>query len=99
MFLHQRNHQPLGKSLFDVRGSQMKTSCRELKKLWKRYSKLVGSDQSEKVIDEENELIGEIEEKLPFKDEEEHQRWLDILFTYKFWEDFEEMTLMIIERR
>ena len=77
----------------------MKTSCRELKKLWKRYSKLVESDQSEKVIDEENKLIGEIEEKLSFKDEEEHQKWLDILFTYKFWEDIEEMTLMIIERR
>ena len=57
------------------------------------------SDQSEKVIDEENKLIGEIEEKLSFKDEEEHQKWLDILFTYKFWEDIEEMTLMIIERR
>jgi len=67
---------------------------RSILRLWKRWSKLVCRDQNEVA----NNLIGEIEKELPFKDQEEHQKWLDCLFTFKFWEDFEGMTLNIINR-
>ena len=67
---------------------------RSILRLWKRWTKLVRRDQNEVA----NNLIGEIEKELPFKDQEEHQKWLDCLFTFKFWEDFEGMTLNIINR-
>lgn len=63
-------------------------------RLWKRWTKLVCRDQNEVA----NNLIGEIEKALPFEDQEEHQKWLDCLFAFKFWEDFEGMTLNIINR-
>lgn len=71
----------------------------ELLNLWERYSKLVESNQEQENIEEENKLIDQLERNLPFKNQEEHEKWLDIMATYKFWEDFEELTLEIINRK
>lgn len=65
--------------------------------LWKRYSRLVESENEN--IDLENALICEIEKLMPFKDQQEHEHWLDVSSSYKFWEDFEELTLNIINRK
>jgi len=66
--------------------------------LWEKYSKLVENDQDDETITKENLLIGEIESLLPFKNKMEHEHWLDVLASYKCWEDFEELTLNIIKR-
>ena len=46
----------------------------------------------------EEQLIDTLEKNLNFKSEEQHQYWLGVLFSYKFWEDFEELTLSIINQ-
>lgn len=66
--------------------------------LWEKYSKLVESDQDDETITKENLLLGEIESLLPFKNKMEHEHWLDVLQGYKCWEDFEILTLSIINR-
>lgn len=71
---------------------------RKMLKLWKRFSYLMGQDQLEPTIEEEDEIIRIIDENLPFKDAQEHDHWLDVLMGFKFWEDFEELTLEIINR-
>ena len=77
----------------------MKAANKEkLLKMWEEWCELFESDQVEETIDKENELIGQIEELMPFKNEEQHQHWLDVLFSFKFWEDFEELTLSIINQ-
>lgn len=48
-------------------------------------------------IDAIKSLTEQLEKALPFKSEAEHQKWLDILFGYKFYEDFEEATMKIIK--
>lgn len=42
-------------------------------------------------------LLRKLENSLTFKDQETHNKWLDCLFSYKFWEDFEELTKAIIK--
>ena len=69
-----------------------------LETLWERFSSLVGKDQTEEVINNENSILKELDEMLPFKDQLEHNHWLDVLQGFKFWEDFEELTLNIIRR-
>lgn len=46
----------------------------------------------------ESKLISKLEKNLNFKDEEQHQSWLSVLFSFKFWEDFEELTEKIIKQ-
>lgn len=48
-------------------------------------------------IDAINSLTEQLENALPFKSEAEHQEWLDTLFGYRFYEDFENATMKIIE--
>ena len=74
-------------------------SKEELLRKWRVYSYLVEQDQTEEVIERENKEIQEIESLLPFKDLQEHEHWLDVLQSYKFWEDIEELTMNIINRR
>lgn len=71
---------------------------RSLERLWERYVSLLDAPQNGKTIDKENKLLEEIEKALPFKDQQEHQKWLEVSETFKFWEDFEELTLSIINR-
>ena len=65
-----------------------------LKNHWNEFSNIVGNDE----IDQENELLGHIEQELVFENEQEKEHWLDVLSSYKFWEDFEELTNSIIQR-
>ena len=69
-----------------------------LETLWERFSSLVSEDQTEEVINEENSIIEELEKMMPFENQLEHEHWLDVLQGFKFWEDFEELTLNIIRR-
>lgn len=74
------------------------TKKEELLKKFKRLSDLVGLDQNGATIKEENTLVEQLEKELNFKDQEEKKQWLDICASFKFWEDFEELTLGIINR-
>lgn len=65
-----------------------------LKKNWKKYCDIVSGECFEK----QNDLLKKIDSSLPFKDQQEKEHWLDVLFSYKFWEDFEELTNSIIWR-
>lgn len=49
-------------------------------------------------VDECNKLIGYIEEILPFESQEEHNKWLDVVETFKAWEDLQEVTWNIANR-
>ena len=71
-------------------------SKEELLRKWKHYSNLIEKDQTEKVIEQENKEIEEIEKLLPFKNEQEHKKWLVVGMGCKYWEDFEELTMSII---
>jgi hypothetical protein len=44
---------------------------------WNRYFKHIG-DGNPRTVDKYNALIGEIESELPFENEEQHQKWLDL---------------------
>lgn len=74
-------------------------SKKYLLRLWTKYSNLIekGDGDSES-IDKENMLICELENHLPFKDEEEHNHWLDLGSSFKYWEDWEELNMSIINR-
>lgn len=64
----------------------------ELKALLNKLGNTIGEDE----CDLTNKLVEELENNLPFKDRKEHKKWLECLQGFKFWEDFEEMTLNII---
>lgn len=66
----------------------------EFETLWNKLSKATDENN----IDDSNKTVIEIEKLLPFKDEEEHKHWLDISSTFKFWEDFEDLTKSIAKR-
>ena len=80
----------------------LNTSFRNKEKLlveWRRFSYLVGKDeQDDRTIELQEEAIANVEKLLPFKDEQEHQHWLEVLQGYKFWEDLEDLTMEIINR-
>ena len=45
----------------------------------------------------ETKLVKKLEKSLTFKDQQTHEKWLDCLFSFKFWEDFEDLTKSIIK--
>ena len=45
--------------------------------------------------EEANATLLEIESKLNFKNKEQHEKWLDVVASYKFYEDFYNFTLSI----
>lgn len=57
----------------------------------------MGSEQTSRTIDRENQLISEIEKDLPFENKEEHIKWLD-LGNFDTWATWEEITIKIIKR-
>ncbi len=73
------------------------TSKTNLERLWERVSSSF-DERKEDSIEEQNKAIDELEKALPFKDQQEHEKWLGVLSSFKFWEDFEELTLNIINR-
>ena len=70
------------------------TNYKRVKAYWEAFSSAIEDDE----IELQNLLLEKIEEKLPFKDEVEHNNWLNVSDTFKFWEDFEDLTINIIKR-
>ena len=69
-------------------------NLKTLKENWKEFCDIVSGEDFE----EQNALLEKIENSLSFKDQQEKEHWLDVLSSYKFWEDFEELTNSIIQR-
>lgn len=59
---------------------------------WQRMSKAIDEDD----IDTQNEALENIEKILPFKNEEEHEKWLDLVQSYTDFDKFEEETRKIM---
>ena len=68
---------------------------RELLKLLNQLGKATEKND----IDLCNGLIEQLENNLPFKDKEQKDQWLDVVATFKCYEDFEELTRKIINQR
>lgn len=66
-------------------------------KLYKKWKKYFLKDATQENIDKSNEAMIELEKAIPFKNEEEHNKWLDLGATFKFFEEFEELTVSIIK--
>lgn len=58
----------------------------------------LGKAHKKNQIKKINSLTGKLEKNLNFKDEQQLQQWLSVLFTFKCWEDFEELTQRIIKQ-
>ncbi len=67
---------------------------KKLLKLWKELNNLNDLDD----VEYGYQLLSIIEDNLPFKDDQEHEKWIDLACTYKFFEDFEKLTLSIASR-
>ena len=71
----------------------------EAKTLWNAMTCIMEEQEEDSLnIDLMNLLLEKIESLLPFEDESEHNEWLDISATYKFFEDFEVATMKIMKR-
>ena len=70
------------------------TKYKIVKSYWEAFSSAVEENECELQI----ALIEIIEQSLPFKDEAEHIKWLNVLDVFKFWQDLESLTLTIIKR-
>lgn len=73
----------------------MKTTKKEMKKLLNDFGIALESDNQR----EQEKIISKLEKVLPFKNENEKNHWLEVLQSFKFWEDFEELTLKIINNK
>lgn len=69
-----------------------------LLRLFRELAFLVGEEQTEDNINREDVITMKLSRLLPFKDQQEKEHWLDVCQGFKFWEDFEELTLEIIDR-
>lgn len=78
----------------------MKTKAknkRDLLKLFYRASYYVcNENQNEKTISKANELVDKLIELLPFENDQEKERYIDLVGGFKFWEDWESETIRII---
>lgn len=61
--------------------------------IWARLDKATQNND----IDTQNECTTELENILPFKTINQHKKWLNVLMTFKFWEDFQSLTFEIAE--
>ena len=64
---------------------------------WNRYFKHIG-DGNPRTIDKYNKLLGEIESELPFKDQAEHDHWLDLASLWKGEDEWPTLTEELIKR-
>ena len=64
---------------------------------WNRYLKN-GFSGNPRTIDKYNALIGEIESELPFENEEQHQKWLDLGSTWMGEPEWPEMTEKLLTK-
>ena len=65
---------------------------------WNRYFKHIG-DGNPRTVDKYNKLIEEIESELPFENEQEHQKWLDLGASWKGEDEWPQLTESIIARK
>ena len=68
---------------------------RELLKLLNQLGKATEKNDIELC----SNLVEQLENNLPFKDKEQKGEWLDVVATFKCYEDFEELTRKIINQR
>lgn len=73
----------------------MKTTKKEMKKLLNDLGIALENDNRR----EQEKILSKLEKVLPFKNENEKNHWLEVLQSFKFWEDFEELTLKIINNK
>lgn len=64
---------------------------------WNRYFKHIG-DGNPRTVDKYNRLIEEIESELPFENEQEHQKWLDLGATWTGEEEWPNITNKALDR-
>lgn len=64
---------------------------------WNRYMKN-GFSGNTRTIDKYNKLIEEIESELPFANEEEHKKWLDLGSTWSGQAEWPELTETLLAR-
>lgn len=65
---------------------------------WNRYLKN-GFSGNSRTIDKYNKLIQEIESELPFANEIEHQKWLDLGSTWMGGEEWPTLTEELLKRQ
>lgn len=63
---------------------------------WNRYFKHIG-DGNPRTVDKYNALISEIESELPFENEEQHQKWLDLGSTWNGEEEWPTLTEKLLK--
>lgn len=64
---------------------------------WNRYFKHIG-DGNPRTIDKYNRLIEEIEGELPFANEAEHQKWLDLSASWNGEQEWPKLTEKALKR-
>ena len=74
----------------------MKRTQQQVKalELLKQLGELLSGDPTPT---KQKKLLRKLENSLTFKDQETHNKWLDCLFSYRCYEDFEELTKAIIK--
>lgn len=65
---------------------------------WNRYFKHIG-DGNPRTVDKYNALISEIESELPFANEIEHQKWLDLGSNWNGEEEWPNLTEELLKRQ
>lgn len=63
---------------------------------WNHYFKHIG-DGNPRTVDKYNRLIEEIESELPFENEEQHQKWLDLGSTWMGEEEWPNLTESLLK--
>lgn len=64
--------------------------------LLNKVGELLSQDPTNENIEETNRATELLEKALVFPNKETHIKWLDVLQGFKFWEDFESLTISII---
>lgn len=64
---------------------------------WNRYFKHIG-DGNPRTVDKYNRLIEEIESELPFENEDEHKKWLDLGSTWTGGSEWPQLTESLLGR-
>lgn len=64
---------------------------------WNRYFKHIG-DGNPRTVDKYNKLIEEIESELPFKNQEEHDKWSNLGAAWKGEPEWLDLTDEILSR-
>lgn len=76
--------------------AQSESLMPSLRDRWNRYlDKGIGAGEN---IDYWNKEIEDIESKLPFENDEEHKKWLDLSATWKGEPEWPELTNKILDR-